>query len=109
MPASSSSSSANSGFTGAYPTPLPLRTTVVRKAPDLLPATEELEQAEAELRNLKRRSLDCARRVGEDLRALDESVRRIRERDRAKQRPVDRIKKERGCELMIFIYLIVEC
>lgn len=60
-----------------------------------MPPTDELEALQKELQALKQRTLDRVRKAGNDMRLIKESMRRIEEREKGKQR-VDRIKKERA-------------
>lgn len=84
-----------------YGPPPPFRSSLLKNAPDAVPPTEELEALHAELRNLKTRTLERAKKAGDDLRAIEESMRRMKEREKGKFKAVDKIKRERDC--MCFI------
>jgi hypothetical protein len=80
-----------------YPSPLPIRSAIFKKPPDGVPSVEELEGLQAELKLLKQRTLERARKAGEDMRMIDESMRRIKEREKGKAKAIDKVKIERGC------------
>jgi transcriptional adapter 3 len=92
----SSASSSASGMTMFEKLP-PLRSAILKKIPETVPPTDELESLQAELQLLKQRTLERARKASEDMKMIEESMRRIKEKEKGKAKAVDRIKKERGC------------
>jgi transcriptional adapter 3 len=79
-----------------YTTPPPLRSALFRSNSEAVPPTDDLETLHKELSVWKQRALERARKAGEDARFIEESVRRIKEREKGKAKAVDRIKKERA-------------
>lgn len=54
---------------------------------------------------LRQRNLERAKKAGDDLRAIQESMRRLKEKEKGKAKAVDKSKRERGCayiRLLIF-------
>lgn len=80
-----------------YNQPLPPRSSLLRNTPDAIPPTEELDLLHAELTKLKQQSLERAKKAGEDLRTIEESMRRMKEREKGKAKATDKIKRERDC------------
>lgn len=52
---------------------------------------------QAELRLYKQRTLERMKKAGDDLITLQESFKRIKEREKGKGKAVEKVKKERGC------------
>lgn len=73
--------------------PPPIQSSLLRKAPDSIPPTPELEQLHDELQELKKISLARAKKAGDDLKAIEESMRRMKEKEKGKARAV--VKRER--------------
>ena len=80
-----------------YSVPLAIRSTLLKNQPDALPPTEELDALQTELRLAKQRTLERAKKAGDDLRTIEESMRRLKEREKGKGKATEKIKKERGC------------
>lgn len=80
-----------------YPSPAPIRSGLFKNPPESVPPTDELESLHAELKILKQKTLERAKKAGEDLRIIEESMRRIKEKEKGKARAVEKVKKERGC------------
>jgi transcriptional adapter 3 len=81
----------------SYGPPPIIRSSLLKSPPDAVPPTDELETLHAELRMLKQRSLERAKKAGEDLRAIEESMKRMKEREKGKGKAVDKVKRERDC------------
>ncbi|KIK52091.1 hypothetical protein GYMLUDRAFT_233775 [Collybiopsis luxurians FD-317 M1] len=82
----------------SYPLPTPLRSSLFKSTNDgAVPPIEELEALQAELKNLKTRTLEKARRAGEDMKVLDEGMKRMKEKaKKGKEREVkEKVKRER--------------
>lgn len=80
--------------------PPPIQSSLLRKAPDSIPPTPELEQLHDELQELKKISLARAKKAGDDLKAIEESMRRMKEKEKGKARAV--VKRERDCTCLSF-------
>ncbi|GJE88057.1 hypothetical protein PsYK624_041400 [Phanerochaete sordida] len=81
-----------------YPTPPAIRSSLVKNPTDTVPPIEDLEALQAELRLFKQRTLERAKKAGEDLITLQESFKRIKEREKGKGKAIEKekVKKERG-------------
>ncbi|KIK47691.1 hypothetical protein CY34DRAFT_190779 [Suillus luteus UH-Slu-Lm8-n1] len=78
-----------------YPLPTSARSPLFKNPPETVPPTDELETLQRELKCLRQKSLERAKRAGEDLKNIEESMRRIRERERGKAKAVEKVKRER--------------
>ncbi|KZT74031.1 hypothetical protein DAEQUDRAFT_285768 [Daedalea quercina L-15889] len=77
--------------------PLPtINSVLFRNPPDAVPPTDELESLHAELKILRERTLERAKKAGEDLKAIEESMRRLKEKEKGKAKALEKVKKERG-------------
>ena len=79
-----------------YDTPPPIRSILLRNPPDAMPPVDELEALQAELKLLKQRTIERAKKAGDDLKRIEESMRRLKEREKGKGKAIERVKKERG-------------
>ncbi|KAJ8699217.1 Transcriptional regulator [Pleurotus ostreatus] len=79
----------------SFSPPPPLRSSLVKSPPDAVPPTDELQLLQTELMLLKQKTMDRAKKAGEDLKALEESFRRMKEREKGKAKAIDRVKRER--------------
>lgn len=78
-------------ITDSYPSAL------LKNTPDAVPSVDELERIHSELRLLKQRAIERAKKAGEDLKTIEESMRRMKEKEKGKLKAVDKIKRERDC------------
>jgi transcriptional adapter 3 len=67
-----------------YPPVPPFRPQIVKNTPDNIPPTEELEALEADLNELRLHTLERAKKADDDLRTIEESLRRLKEREKGK-------------------------
>ncbi|KII89418.1 hypothetical protein PLICRDRAFT_41071 [Plicaturopsis crispa FD-325 SS-3] len=74
----------------------PIVSSLFRNPPDAVPPTDELESLHTELQNLKQRSLERAKKAGDDLRTIEESMKRMKEKEKGKAKAVEKVKRERG-------------
>lgn len=79
-----------------YTSPTPIRSALLRSPPDTIPPVDELEALQAELITLRLRTLERAKKAGDDLRTIEESMRRLKEKEKGKGKAVEKVKKERG-------------
>ncbi|KAL4265786.1 NGG1 family protein [Pleurotus pulmonarius] len=79
----------------SFSPPPPLRSSLVKSPPDAVPPTDELQLLHTELMLLKQKTMDRAKKAGEDLKVLEESFRRMKEREKGKAKAIDRVKRER--------------
>jgi len=68
-----------------------------KNTPEAVPSVDELERIQSELKMLRQLAIDRAKKAGEDLRNIEDSMRRIREREKGKLKSADKIKRERDC------------
>ncbi|KAF8061748.1 histone acetyltransferases subunit 3-domain-containing protein [Lyophyllum atratum] len=79
----------------AYYLPTPIQSSLLKKAPDSIPPTNDLELLHDELRELRKMSLARSKKAGEDLKAIEESMRRMKEKEKGKAKAIDKVKRER--------------
>ncbi|OJA11196.1 hypothetical protein AZE42_06240 [Rhizopogon vesiculosus] len=79
-----------------FPATTPARSPLFRNSSETVPLTDELEVLQAELMLLRQKSWERAKKAGEDLKTIEESMRRIKEREKGKAKAVEKVKRERG-------------
>jgi transcriptional adapter 3 len=77
-----------------YPQVLPFRSRTAKTPPDAVPPTEELEALQADLIELRRHTLERAKKADDDLRTIEESMRRLKEKEKGKAKVVEKMKRE---------------
>ena len=87
-----------------YPTPPPIRSSLLKNPPDAIPSIDDLELLQEDLRKLKQRTIERMKKAGEDIIAIQESFKRIKEKEKGKGKAVEKVKKERG---RAYIYLVM--
>ncbi|KAF5343538.1 hypothetical protein D9758_012935 [Tetrapyrgos nigripes] len=91
-----------------YGQPPPLRSSLFKNPPDGVPPIEELEALQAELKVLKQKSMDRAKKAGEDLKVLEESMRKMKEKEKGKQKAMEKVKRERDCTFVFTSFVSVK-
>lgn len=76
---------------------------LLKKAPEAVPPTDELEQLLKELKLAKEKALERSKKANDDLKTIEESIRRMTEREKGKFKAIDKIKRERDCTYMLLI------
>ncbi|KDQ59812.1 hypothetical protein JAAARDRAFT_175369 [Jaapia argillacea MUCL 33604] len=61
---------------------------------DSVPPTEELEVLHSQLTVLKQKALEKAKKAGNDLRYIEESMKRMKEKEKGKAKAIEKVKKE---------------
>ncbi|KAF9533678.1 histone acetyltransferases subunit 3-domain-containing protein [Crepidotus variabilis] len=84
-----------------FPQPDPFRSSLVKNPPETVPSIDELEQLQAELKKVRQRAVDRRRKANEDLKTLEESLRRMTEKEKGKSKAVDKVKRERDYTPML--------
>ncbi|KAF9464531.1 histone acetyltransferases subunit 3-domain-containing protein [Collybia nuda] len=79
----------------AYSVSPNVQSTLLLKTPDSIPPTNELEILYNELNELKKLTLARAKKASEDLRTIEESMRRMSEKEKGKAKAIDKVKRER--------------
>jgi transcriptional adapter 3 len=74
---------------------------LLKKAPDAVPPTDELVQLHKELELAKEKALERSKKANDDLKTIEESIRRMMEREKGKFKANDKMKRERGCTYML--------
>jgi len=72
----------------------PFRSQIVKNTPDAVPPTEELEALQADLAELRQHILERAKKADDDLRTIEESMRRLKEREKGKAKVVENRRRE---------------
>lgn len=65
--------------------------------PDTVPPVDELEMVQTELRALKNRALERARKADEDLKFIEGAMKRMREQEKGKAKAAAKVKREPSC------------
>lgn len=79
------------------PSPPPPPAFLLAAQPEVVPYTDELEARYEALVRLKSKQVERSKLAAENIRACEEDIKRIKERERAKVRAVEKIKRERDC------------
>ncbi len=74
----------------------PIRSSLFHNPPDTLPPADELEILRLELEAFKAQSLERARKAGDDIRTIEESMRRLKEKEKGKAKAIQKAERERG-------------
>ena len=91
---------------------------LLKNPPDAVPPTDELERLYSELEAARKRAADRARKADEDIRTIEESMRRMAEKEKGKSKAIEKVKRERDCAyvsmlsprsflIVIFLYMPV--
>ena len=78
----------------SYP---PLPSPLIRDPPEAIPPIDDLEALQAELKLLQQKAYERAKKAGNDLKAIEESMRRMKEKEKGKARAVEKARKDRAC------------
>ncbi|KAG6817054.1 hypothetical protein H0H87_000466 [Tephrocybe sp. NHM501043] len=78
-----------------FPPALSFQSSLLRKTPESIPSTNELELLYDELKELRNATLKRSKKAGEDLKAIEESMRRMKEKEKGKAKAIDKVKRER--------------
>lgn len=79
-----------------YTLPTAIRSPLFKNPPDTVPPTDDLESLHNELKLLRQKSLERAKKAGEDLKTLEESMRRMKEKLKGKAKAMEKVPRERG-------------
>ena len=74
----------------------PFRPQILKNTPDTVPPTEELVALQAHLDEFRQQTLERAKKADDDLRTIEESMKRLREWEtgKGKAKAVERTKRE---------------
>ena len=76
-----------------YAVPAKLQSPLLHESPDTIPPTDELEAVQNELKLLKQKSLERARKADGDLKAIEIAIKKLRAREKGKSK----VKREQSC------------
>ncbi|KAI0078970.1 hypothetical protein K474DRAFT_1659664 [Panus rudis PR-1116 ss-1] len=79
-----------------YGPPPTIRSSLFKAPTETIPPTEDLESLHAELKLFREKTLERVRKAQADIRTIEESMRRLREKDKGKSKAVEKIKRERA-------------
>lgn len=85
-----------SSILSPYPSSPPLLSPLIKDPPEGIPPIEDLEALQAELKLLQQKAYERAKKAGNDLKAIEESLRRMREKEKGKARAVEKVRKDRA-------------
>jgi len=77
--------------------PQQITSSLLKNPPDAVPPTDELDRLYSELKAARQRAVDRSRKADEDLRTIEESMRRMTEKEKGKSRAIEKVKHERDC------------
>ncbi|KAF9036885.1 histone acetyltransferases subunit 3-domain-containing protein [Panaeolus papilionaceus] len=78
-----------------YPQIPQIRSALLRHPPEAVPSIEELELLCSELKTARQKALDRAKRAEHDVKTVEDTWRRINEKEKGKSKAIDKIKRER--------------
>ena len=90
----------------AFPQPHLFRSPLIKHRPELVPSIDELEHLLSELKVVRQRAMDRRRKAADDVRIIEESIRRMTEKEKGKSKAVDKVKRERDCMLVLMPLLL---
>ncbi|KAI6009576.1 histone acetyltransferases subunit 3-domain-containing protein [Pisolithus orientalis] len=79
-----------------YSQPTPIRSALFKNPQDPVPPTDDLDALQNELKSLRQRCMERAKKAGEDLKTLEESMRRMKEKVKGKAKAMEKVNRERG-------------
>ncbi|KAI6017534.1 histone acetyltransferases subunit 3-domain-containing protein [Pisolithus microcarpus] len=79
-----------------YSVPTINRSALFKNPSDTVPPTDDLDALHNELKLLRQKSMERAKKAGEDLKTLEESMRRMKEKVKGKAKAVEKVNRERG-------------
>ncbi|KAF9784356.1 histone acetyltransferases subunit 3-domain-containing protein [Thelephora terrestris] len=85
-----------SSILSPYPSSPPLLSSLIRDPPDAIPPIDDLQALQAELKLLQQKANERAKKAGNDLKAIEESMRRMKEKEKGKARAVEKVRKDRA-------------
>ena len=86
-----------SSILSPYPSSPPLFSPLIRDPPDVIPPIDDLETLQAELKLLQQKAHERAKKAGNDLKAIEESMRRMKEKEKGKAKAIEKVRKDRAC------------
>ncbi|KAG9318056.1 hypothetical protein JVU11DRAFT_120 [Chiua virens] len=79
-----------------YTTPSAVRSSLFKNQSEAVPPVDELDLLHSELQLLRQKSLERAKKAGDDIKTIEESMRRAKEKVKGKAKAMERVNRERG-------------
>ncbi|KAH0830167.1 histone acetyltransferases subunit 3-domain-containing protein [Lanmaoa asiatica] len=79
-----------------YTLPSVVRSSLFKNQSEAVPPIDELDILHSELQLLRQKTLERAKKAGDDLKTIEESMRRAKEKVKGKAKAMDRVNRERG-------------
>lgn len=86
-----------------YAQPEALASPLLLSPPEAVPPVDELERVEQELKALKQKSLERAKKADDDLRIIESAMRKMRDMEKGKARAMSKVKREPSCACFVFL------
>src|ERR1700731_4093839 len=83
-----------------YPTPPSVASPLCKHPTAAMPPLDDLVALQQQLAAAQERSLERARKAEDDLRTIQESIRRMKQREKGKAKAVENVKRERDCAFL---------
>lgn len=80
-----------------YTQPSVGRSSLFKNQSEAVPPIDELDLLHSELQLLRQKTLERAKKAGDDLKTIEESMRRAKEKVKGKAKAMDKVNRERGC------------
>ena len=84
-----------------YSLPLTIRSSLLKNPTDSVPPTDDLEALQAELKLLREKTLERIKKAGDDIIAIQESFKRLKEKEKGKAKAMQKAERERACASFI--------
>jgi transcriptional adapter 3 len=81
----------------SFNSPHSITSSLLKNPPDAVPPTDELDRLLSELKVARQRAEDRSRKAKEDLQTIEESMRRMAEKEKGKSKAVEKVKREHDC------------
>ncbi|PBK64589.1 hypothetical protein ARMSODRAFT_962122 [Armillaria solidipes] len=78
-----------------YASPPPLRSSLLKSPSDAVPPTDDLKGLESELKILRQKLIERSKKASDDMRTIEESMRRMKEIEKGKAKSIEKVKRER--------------
>jgi len=82
-----------------FPSPYTIISPLLKNPPEAVPSYQDLQELLHQLQKAKQSANDRAKKAQEGLQTIDESWRRLTEKEKGKFKAVDKVKRERDCQL----------
>ncbi|KAG8217119.1 histone acetyltransferases subunit 3-domain-containing protein [Butyriboletus roseoflavus] len=80
----------------SYTLPTVVRSSLFKNQSEAVPPIDELEFLHSELKLLRQKTLERAKKAGDDLKTIEEFMRRAKEKAKGKAKAIDKVNREHG-------------